>query len=362
MLKRSSLVVVLALLIGLAGSPADGCTTFVLRDPQRLVFGKNYDWSIRSGMLIVNQRWVAKVSAATGGGNPARWTSAYGSVTFNQFGRDFPMGGMNEAGLVVEVMWLEETRYPPADDRATLGDLQWVQYQLDTAATVEAVLASDEDVRIGGGAPLHYLVADATGRVATVEFLDGHLVAHTGPSLPVAALANSTYEASLSYFASWPEGRGTSSSLDRFATAAARTLAFADLAPADAEAYAFDTLAAVAQPVSTRWSIVYEIAERRVHFRTDNLPAIRSLDMTDLDFACPATVLVLDLATVVSGDISEHLVPYTLELNQRLIDYAYQHISFLQGTPRSVRESIARYPESTVCVGQRRVRRSSGRR
>jgi penicillin V acylase-like amidase (Ntn superfamily) len=31
-------------------------------------------------------------------------------VTFNQYGRNFPSGGMNEAGLVIELMWLEGSR------------------------------------------------------------------------------------------------------------------------------------------------------------------------------------------------------------------------------------------------------------
>ena len=358
--RTSLLVVVSALLVGLAAPPVDGCSTFLLNDGRRFVFGKNYDWHIRSGMLIVNQRGMAKVSIADSGGNPARWTSRYGSVTFNQFGREFPIGGMNEAGLVVEVMWLEGSVYPAADDRATLDNLQWIQYQLDTAATVGDVLASDSRVRIVGGVPLHYLVADANGNAATVEFLDGRMKAHTGLSLPVAALTNSIYERSLAYGEQWPQGLGSTSSLDRFATAAAKTLAFADEPSPDARAYAFDTLSAVAQPGSTRWSIVYEIVERRVHFRTDRLTSIRSLDITDLDFACSGTVWVLDLGTPVSGDIFRFLVPYTLELNRDLIEFAFRNVPFLQDTPKSVLEEQALYPESTRCVGLPGIRRPSG--
>jgi len=347
----------LALLSSLTASLAAPCTTFLLNDGQRLVYGKSYDWHIRSGMLTVNHRGMAKVAMAGDNGNPARWTSAYGSVTFNQFGRDFPMGGMNEVGLVVEVMWLDATRYPPVDSRATLDNLQWIQYQLDTAATVEDVLASNDNIRIVDGVTLHFLVADASGNAATIEFLDGRLVAHTGPSLPVAALTNHTYASSLAYFERWPRGLGSTSSLDRFAVAASRVLSFADDSPRDARAYAFDTLSAVANPGYTRWNIVYEIRGRRVHFRTDNQPAIRSLDLTELDFACPGTVWVLDFGTAVLGDILPHLVPYTYELNRGLIDFAYANISFLLGTPERVRESIARYPESTFCVDARRIRR-----
>jgi hypothetical protein len=177
------------------------------------------------------------------------------------------------------------------------------------------------------------------------------MVAHTGSSLPVAALTNSTYDASLDYYERRPGGYGSTSSFDRFATAAKRTVEFSRERPADARAYAFATLAAVAQPNSTRWSIVYEIAKRRIHFRTDRRPAIRSLDITELDFDCGGTVRVMDLGAPVSGDIFEHLVPFTLEHNLGLIEFAFTHVPFLQDTPESVLSEIARYPESTTCAG-----------
>jgi len=62
-------------------------------------------------------------------GQPAKWVSAYGSVTFNQFGRELPLGRMNEAGLVIEIMWLTQTEYPHSDRRPALRELQWAQYQ-----------------------------------------------------------------------------------------------------------------------------------------------------------------------------------------------------------------------------------------
>jgi choloylglycine hydrolase len=187
-------------------------------------------------------------------------------------------------------------------------------------------------------------------------------VAHTGGSLPVAVLTNNPYESSLSFYERRPQGYGTTSSLDRFCTAAARTEAFAEELPADARAYAFSILAAVAQPGYTRWSIVYEIAERRVHFRTDRLPAFRSLDISNLDFSCEGTVRVLNLGTQVSGDISGYLEPYTFDDNRTLIEFAYRFTPFLDGTPQSVLDEIAAYPDSTRCVGSVRVRRPSGRR
>jgi choloylglycine hydrolase len=146
------------------------CTTFCLTDGTSVVFGRNYDWDFGDGLIMVNKRGVAKIAASgirDAAETPARWESKYGSVTFNQYGREFPTGGMNEKGLVVELMWLDETVYPRRDSRPAVSVLEWIQYQLDRYASVQEVLAHAEEIRIAGRVPLHYLVADRSGAAAT---------------------------------------------------------------------------------------------------------------------------------------------------------------------------------------------------
>jgi penicillin V acylase-like amidase (Ntn superfamily) len=297
---------------------------------------------------VVNKRGVART--ADGGDRPARWTSRFGSVTFNQYGRDFPSGGMNEAGLVIELMWLDGSRYPAADARSTVDVLQWIQYNLDRHATVAEVLAGDREVRIASPTPLHYLVADRTGRAATVEFLDGRLVAHEGDGLPVAALANSTYEESLRFARQSAGGRERegASSLARFARAAERVRAF-DAGRDDAVRYAFETLDRVAQGGATQWSIVYEIDRLRVHFRTRDRRQVRSLGLAGLDFRCSTPVRVLDLHAAVSGDVARRLVPYSRQLNRELVGSAFRQTPFLAATPEAEIDRLARYPEAASC-------------
>lgn len=156
---------VAASLLCMIASPALPCSTFTLTRDGEVVFGRNYDFEIGDGMVLVNKRGMQKVSYA----GTLSWISRYGSVTFNQFGKEAPMDGMNEAGLVVALMWLDGTRYP-SDDRPPLNVLEWIQYQLDNYGTVAELLANAEKVRVRGGTPLHYLVADATGASATISF------------------------------------------------------------------------------------------------------------------------------------------------------------------------------------------------
>ncbi|HUL00332.1 MAG TPA: hypothetical protein VLX29_05685 [Nitrospirota bacterium] len=68
---------------------ATACTTFNLRGNDVNIFGRNYDWPVREGVLIVNKRGVIKtaVKATNDTGIRVTWKSKYGSITFNQYGR-----------------------------------------------------------------------------------------------------------------------------------------------------------------------------------------------------------------------------------------------------------------------------------
>lgn len=331
----------LLLAFALAGDSI-ACTTFCARG----VFGRNYDFETGEGMLFVNKRGLRKTALTSQ--QPASWVSQYGSVTFNQFGREFPMDGMNEAGLVVALMWLEGTRYPDADARPTVGVLEWIQFQLDTAATVEEVLANCSRVRIRQGAtPLHYLVADSRGDAATIEFLGGQLVVHRGDSLPVAVLTNDTYASSFDWLSRLRREKRTPSSvssLDRFARAAM----LLEAPSSDPVATALSILAAVAQPGSTRWSVAYDISNHTLHYQSQLNRARRSVDLRSLDFSCatPSQMLALDAG---SGEVGGLFVPYSYEANRALIAASYAHTSFLRGTTSEALDETARHPESARC-------------
>src|SRR5438477_4854789 len=107
LMKSFSVLLVWTALLG--ALPARCCTTFLLQGTGALYFGRNLDWYWEDGIVVVNPRNLQKAAFVLPGNTPAKWASRYGSVTFNQFGREMPFGGMNEAGLVVENMWLDET-------------------------------------------------------------------------------------------------------------------------------------------------------------------------------------------------------------------------------------------------------------
>jgi len=145
-MKISLFLITVLLSIGLTPQSIYPCTTFCLDKGGELLFGKNEDWMVKDCFVVINKRGVKKSALkgyTKGFGQPASWTSKYGSITFNQHGREFPTGGMNEAGLVVESMLIEVSEYPEPDSRPYINFQQWQQYQLDNFSSVEEVIASN---------------------------------------------------------------------------------------------------------------------------------------------------------------------------------------------------------------------------
>lgn len=308
------LIAAVSLLLGMTVTNA--CTTFFIHHNGKMIFGRNYDWMADAGMICPNQQGLAKTSMITDDGKSISWVSQYGSISFNQYGKEFPTGGMNEKGLVVELMWLDGTIYPKPDDRPAIGVLQWIQYQLDNCATIDDVIATDKTIRIiSKGTPLHYLVADANGNAATIEFLDGKLVVHRGNDLQLPVLTNDTYER-LSIGNS-----KDNSSLERYSIACKMIKEY-KTSPVGRSLIdqSFEILNKVAAGDYTKWSIVYDLTEKKIWFKTNRFQQIRSLNFSSFDFSCPAFSKVMNINSAEQGDISRYFSKFSKNINEEIFE------------------------------------------
>jgi penicillin V acylase-like amidase (Ntn superfamily) len=301
-------------LAGLAPRTGHGCTSFYLDKGSQPVFGTNYD-TVRSGegFVFVNKRGVAKRGWERGiTGEVAHWVSRYGSVTFNNTSYEHAWSGMNEAGLVISTMHLPATKMPAPDARPPLIVGQWLQYQLDNFSTVDQVIASDSQIRIRVDDEDHHLVCDRAGDCASIEFIDGKPVYHSGETMPVKALTNTGYAEALA-FLNKGHTRSLNTSLDRFVRAAHMMSSYDPETSSSAIAYAFDILAQVGSRRHTQWGIVYDVQDLRVYFRTKSSPQVRCLDLGVLDFSCATPVQMLDINADLSGNVADDLQPYSHE-------------------------------------------------
>ena len=314
------------------------CTTFCLVGKGEVLFGRNYDWTIGDALVLINKRGVAKTATIIDSDNGAKWISKYGSVTFNQYGRENPTGGMNEMGLVVEQMWLSDTEYPKVDARPAVGTQEWIQYLLDNSAITAEAIKNAEGVRIESEVKVHYLINDKAGNTASVEFLKGTMVVHMGANLATPTLTNNTYDESLNYAKRADVAKANSNeSLDRFTRAVKKTKDFdkQPLSDQQAVAYAFEVLSDVAQKnrtdTWTQWSIVYDQKRGRIYFRTLQSPQIKSVDTKAFDYSCGTQVKMFDMNAKEGGDVTAKFIDYTRQANRDLDRALIQRHKFSEG-------------------------------
>ncbi|MEP7371951.1 MAG: linear amide C-N hydrolase [Chitinophagaceae bacterium] len=328
---------------------ANTCTTFFLQHNGQMVFGRNYDWVADAGMVCTNQRGLMKTSIKNPDGNTISWVSLYGSITFNQYGKEFPTGGMNEKGLVVELMWLDGTAYPQPDERASVGVLQWIQYQLDNHSNIEEVIASDKIIRITSkGTPLHYLVADANGHAASIEFLDGKMNVHIGNDLPMPVLTNDTYTHSITSHAN--NSAQGNNSLERFSTACNMLQQYkSETSGKSLVDESFAILDKVAQGNYTKWSIVYDISNKQVWFKTEKYKQLRLINFSSFDFSCTVPSKLINMNGREEGDISKLFNDFSDAKNKLVFEQTVKQSSSQITLTRSQKEATLAYPATIHC-------------
>lgn len=323
-------------LLGAAGV-ADACTRFVYHGAgNEVMTARSMDYKIDTGThLWVFPRGMARNGAASA--NSLQWTSRYGSVIASAY--DIATtDGMNEAGLVANLLWLAESEYPARDSgKPGLSISAWTQYMLDNFATVEEavrVLSAEPFTLISDSPPgeqrlatLHLSLSDASGDSAIIEYIKGKQVIHHSRDYKV--MTNSPiFEEQLALESYWRQIGGTvmlpgtNRAADRFARAAFYIDAIPKSTdPSESTASVFGVIRNVSVPYgittpdqpnisSTRWRTVSDQTRLRYYFESALAPNVFWVDLKKIDFSPgDAQVKRLDLGeqqrTIHAGEVHD---------------------------------------------------------
>jgi penicillin V acylase-like amidase (Ntn superfamily) len=320
------------------------------------------------GVVVINKRgvfkhgksWYEILSGKPAPNPPLKWISQYGSVTFNPFCRDFPDGGMNEAGLFIEEMTLQGTRFPEDESKPLVFMMQWMQYVLDNYETIDQVIQSAHDITIDGWA-WHFFTADRKGNAAVIEFLDGEVKIFREARLPVTALCNTKYNEEMESLRKYKGFGGDrfidfdNKKLPRFVHAAQMLKGY-DPSESPAVKYGFDILAQLERG-GTQWSFVCDLNNLKAYFRTSRASEIKELDLKSFDFSCKTSVKMLDIHSRLAGNVEEDFQDYSLDYNREFVKKAMRELgkdfeNFLTSegsTLNQVIERLAGFSELTRC-------------
>lgn len=309
---------------------SDACTRAVYLGPDNMIVtGRTMDWKEDpQSNIYFFPRGMERRGGKTD--NTVKWTSVYGSVV--TAGYDIGVcDGMNEKGLVANLLFLAESDYHrPDDKRPVMGLSIWTQYVLDNFATVDEAVEvlgkevfriDDPDLPNGAKSTLHLSISDPTGNSAIFEYINGNLVIHHGRNCQV--MTNSpTYDKQQTLDDYWEQIGGlvmlpgTNRASDRFVRASFYIKALPQTADyRQAVAGVFSVMRNVSVPLgisipsqpniaSTRWRTVADQKNRVYYFESTLSPDIFWIDLNALDFSADKSVRKLTLTNgeIYSGD------------------------------------------------------------
>ncbi len=223
-------------------------------DAGERIFGRNFDWYLHPVMVLFTQPAGRYASVALvdlhylGYGealSPMEDPSALGDAPY------LPFDGMNEYGLAVGMMAVPHAEGGTDPDKPTLEELEMIRVVLDSARDVpEALVLFDQYNLDFGNVPVHFMIADAVGNSAVVEYLDGK---------PVITQKELDWQVSTNFILSEEQPAGDESPCWRY------NLLYAELQKSQGmanEEQAMNLLAQVSQggETATRWSGVYNLS------------------------------------------------------------------------------------------------------
>ena len=292
-------------------STSHACTRAVyLGKEGMIVTGRSMDWAED----MHSNLWIFPRGLTRDGGlgdASHKWKSKYGSVITSVY-EGATSDGMNEKGLVANLLYLAESDYDlPNDTRPAIVISAWTQYVLDSFATVDEAVAElkQEKIRIvpteapnGAKGTVHLSLSDPTGDSAILEYIHGKLVIHHGRQHQV--MTNSPiFDEQIALTKYWEEIGGTvmlpgtNRAADRFARASYYINAcYQSADPREAVASVFSVMRNVSVPrgikknadtpniSSTLWRTVSDHKNRVYYFESTLSPSLVWVKLNQIDF------------------------------------------------------------------------------
>jgi hypothetical protein len=235
------------------------CSLFsALDDPEYVLLGRNFDWEYSPALLLFTDppdgyASVSMVDIAYIGFEDDEIHQLIELSLDERTGLlmtpFLPFDGMNACGLGVGMAAVSPGNMAADPQKQSIGSLGVIREILDHACDIEDAVEIIQryNIDMAGGPPLHYLIADRSGKAVLVEFYQGEMV----------LIPNQESWHQATNFLRSAYGESAEGVCDRYDTIADRLTSTGgqlDMAGA------MDLLGDVSQ-IGTQWSIVYGLSD-----------------------------------------------------------------------------------------------------
>ncbi|WP_131781324.1 linear amide C-N hydrolase [Legionella gresilensis] len=315
---------------------SNACTTiFANATPNRLLVARTMDlYTSDMPLIVAEPRGVEHNGEA--GKNSLHWRSKYGTVMVTALHTNAVTDGINEKGLAVHLLYLENTKYPNYNNNLPkISNGMWGKYILDNFATVNEALAGTKNLEIvatevqGKKWPLHLTIEDATGDSAVIEFIDGKMNVYHGPQYRVVT-NEPAYNIQLANLKNYQGFGGTrplpgdADPISRFVRAATYLKTMPK--PADFNQSISDILSVIRSAMvpfgavytseskkelawPTQWIAIADLTNKTYYFHSTSNPNVIWIALDKVNFAPGAPTLTIDPLKAHKADIVKKLRP-----------------------------------------------------
>ncbi len=257
------------------------------------------------------------------------WESKYGSMTFVCLGREFPLYGLNEAGLFIVELGLP-AQNPVDPSRPKMFWAQWIQMQLDKYGTVAEVVKAAPTGPIPewwpNGLSSHLFVADKTGATAVIALVNHKFSIFTGKQMPVKALCNTYYPTELDNLRRYKQelAKKPNKPVDlgfdpRFAKGALLLEQYDQGKQIAAVPYMWKLIDSTS---SGEWQTVVDFKAMEIQFRgaagrpeKKSIGKIKSFKLQNFDLSPHGPELMIDIYSPLAGEVDKRFDKWTPQFN-----------------------------------------------
>jgi penicillin V acylase-like amidase (Ntn superfamily) len=99
----------------------------------------------------------------------------------------------------------------------------------------------------------------------------------------------------------------------------------------------------------TKWSIVYDITEKKIWFKTERSKQLRSINFSSFNFSCAVSSKQIDMNGKEEGEISRLFSDFSDEMNRLTVEKAIEESSSRVAFNSEQKRAILGYPGTINC-------------
>ena len=113
--------------------------------------------------------------------------------------------------------------------------------------------------------------------------------------------------------------------------------------------FAFSVLDKVSQGSFTKWSIVYDITNKKIHFKTEANKDIKSFQFSTFDFACNKQAKMFNMNQDIKGDIGNLFILPDKKIKQQVLKQAVSESGDRVSISKQEEEALLNFEEGIQC-------------